>query len=251
MKKLIGIILAVSLLFAVAAPAFAVETKAVGEYQMDVNLEVPEDPGEFGNFIVRIPDGVDLQYGVEDTFLHYEMEFDPERFPVGMNLGLDVISDFFDEWEWTDDQGETHYDCGYLLVNQDNEEAAKIIYRLETDDHVIDGAPYHWEGDYRRDVDGLPNIDNVDNHMEGSIRMHVDYNYENPPAPGYYYSNLTFHVCTGWWFHYGDSDWAYEVADGFIDEKATDWENIGNCAFDPDGNPIRYRIARVYRANEE
>ena len=116
MKKLIGLLLAFTLLCSIAAPAFAMETKATGEYRVDVNLEVPENSDEFGSFTVWIPDSVDLQYGVEDMYLHYGFEFDYGRFPVGKKVSFDIVSDYFHEWDWEDEEGEKHYE--FLKANK-------------------------------------------------------------------------------------------------------------------------------------
>lgn len=241
MKKILSLLLAVMLLSTLAAPAMALELVANGEFTVDVNLEVPENPDDLGSFVITIPDFVNVQYGVADMSLPYSISVDRERFAFGRKVGMDITSEYFREWTNEDEEG-TITDFGYELANIEQEDG--VNYRLyRKDGWPISGAPYGWEDrdhildNYDRFVEEIRFMGDND-YTDGAVRLHVDYPYDRTMAPGNYYSSLTFHVFTGWAFRYDEIPEGYEyvIKEGYENRVATDWDD-DTAAFDPDGWP--------------
>ena len=246
MKKIVGLLLALSMLLALAAPALAdTEIQAKGSYTIDVHLQVPDDPSVLvGGFTVIIPDSIHIQYGVVNNPHYYSISLDPDRFPVGRNVGIDITSNCYNEWSWTDEEGTTHVDSTCILYHDDGNEGSEFWYQVyASDGRRIIPAPYgiedgdHLYEEYDRNLNWIVNDGRGDNFRDGNINLVVDYNGCQNHAPGNYHSSVTFNIDSNW--HYtveqlAELGYEYVLAEGYEPRRAGSWDDE-TAAITPDG----------------
>ena len=261
MKRIFGLVLAIAMLLTLAAPALADnEIQAKGGYTIDVHLQVPDDPSALvGGFTVTIPESIDIKYGVVNNLQDYSISLDLGRFSVGRNVGIDITSDCYNEWPWTDEEGGTHVDSTCILYHEDRIEGSEFWYKVYAGDgRRIIPAPYGFEDGehlyegYDRCLDWIGNDGRGDNFCDGNINLVVDYNSCQNPAPGNYHSSLTFNIFSRW--NYDDEQLAelgyeYVPADEYEPRRAVDWDDE-SAAIDPNGWPFEERVIGTRPINE-
>ena len=253
MKRILGLVLAIAMLLTLAAPALAdTEIQAKGSYTIDVHLQVPNDPSVMvGGFTVIIPDSIHIQYGVVNNPHYYSISLDPDRFPVGRNVGIDITSDCYNEWSWTDEEGTTHADSACILYPEDWIKGSEFWYQVYAENGKriipapfgIEDREHLYEG-YDRCLDWIGNDGRGDNFCDGNINLVVDYNSCQNPVPGNYHSSLTFNIFSDWYYTFeqlAELGYEYVLAEGYEARRADSWDDE-TAAIDPNGWPWEGRV---------
>ena len=209
---------------------------------------MPDDPSVLvGGFTVIIPDSIHIQYGVVNNPQYYSISLDPDRFPVGRNVSIEITTDCYNEWTCTDEEG-THVESTCILYDEDWNEIWYRVYaengkRIIPAPFGIEDREHLYEG-YDRCLDWIVNDGRGDNFRDGNINLVVDYNSCQNPAPGNYHSSLTFNIFSDWNYtveQFAELGYEYVPAAGFELRQADSWDDE-TAAITPDGWPWEGRV---------